>query len=121
MSIKTVIESGVVVNTVSKGGTLDDIMVCLEKHVNEWTDKQILWDLRKFTIKSLYTQSIHSFISKIGKMSQKRQGQRTAVLVNSETAYRMLKMFKSLAGKKIKAELFVFRKKTDAMKWLAEE
>ena len=121
MSISSVIESGVVLNSVDASDTFEDIFFFVGRHVDSWGESQVLWDLTLFDFESTHTHSIASLVSRGALMSQKCSGLKTAVIVCSDLGFGMMRMFQSMAEEKIQIEFGVFRTKPDALAWLSGE
>ncbi|MFC1554689.1 hypothetical protein ACFL7D_08660 [candidate division KSB1 bacterium] len=120
MSIYSVIEGNVVVNTVDENDTLNDIFDLISKNIDEWVGYKLLWDLSIFNFLKIDSDSIHSFIQKIAPLSEKHSGQKDAILAKTELGFGMMRMLQILAENKYKIEIKVFREKDEALKWLKE-
>lgn len=121
MSIKTVIESGVVVNTIDNGDKLEDIGLYIAQNICEWEKMPVLWDVENFRFETLDPEKIRTFIRKKALLSQKRSGLKTAILVENDLGYGMMRMFQVIAETNIKIKFGVFRTKDEAFEWINEE
>ena len=120
MSITSVIEAGVVFNSVEDDDTLEDIIDYIDHHVDAWGNRHILWDMTLFNFQSLDQHSIRSFKLSVEKISRKRTGLKTAILVNSDLGFGMTRMYETLVEEKNKEKSHIFKSKDQAFKWLSD-
>ncbi|MDP6634801.1 MAG: hypothetical protein QGG42_07885 [Phycisphaerae bacterium] len=118
MSITSVIERGVVVNTVEQVDTFGDIFDFIANHIDSWKENQVLWDIRRFDFESIDSRSIRSFLRTAASVSETRSGMKTAIFVDSDIGFGMMRMLQILAEANIPVELGVFRNKERAIAWL---
>jgi hypothetical protein len=120
MGITSSIEQNTIVNTAGSDVTLEEIFGYISRNIAAWTGKQILWDLRAFDFTSIDSQTIRSFLGPAAPLSETRRGLRTAILVESDVGFGMMRMLQILSEGKIQIELGVFRDRTEAFAWLAQ-
>ncbi len=124
MAITSVFESNIVVNTIEGSDTLDDILdfVSDSGRIDSWETRQVLWDVTLFDFPSIDSASVRSFVSRGTSLAaqEQRSGLKTAILVNSDLGFGMMRMLQILAEEHFKFELRVFRDRDLAVKWLEE-
>ena len=118
MSITSKNEAGVVINSVEDSDTLNDILDYVPQHIDTWGNRQILWDFTLLNFESIDEDSIRSMIRRGKLLSEKRPGLKSAILVNSDLGFGMMRMLGFLSFERLKFEIQVFRKKEKALQWL---
>lgn len=121
MAITNAIESDLVINAVEEGDTLSDIIEFVSNNIDSWGSRQVFWDATLLDFQSIDSASIQSFVKKGAPFSEKRAGLKTAILVDSDFAYGMMRMFQIIAEGRMKIEYGVFRDKESAIEWLRDE
>jgi len=119
MGITSSIEQDTIVNTADPEATLAEVFDYVSGNIASWADKQVFWDLRLFDFTSIDAQSIRSFLGPAAPLSETRRGLKTAILVDSDVGFGMMRMLQILSEGKIQIELGVFRDRTEAFAWLA--
>jgi hypothetical protein len=120
LSISSVNETGIIINSVEESDTLDDIIGYITQHVAEWSSHQVLWDLTLLDFNVINSESIRSLIQKGLSLSEKRTGLKTALLVDNDLGFGMMRMLQILSEERLKIEFGVFRGKDEALEWLNE-
>ena len=120
MSITTIIDADVVINSVGDSEAFEDILEYLAQNLGTWGNRQVLWDVTSFNFQSVGPQSIRSLISDGISLSEKRSGLKTAILVDSDLGYGMMRMLQILAEERFKTSLGLFRSKDQALEWLSD-
>jgi len=121
LSITSIYEAGVVINSVEDVDTLDDILDYVVQHVDAWGNSQVIWDMNLFNFQSICADSIHSFVSRAKPLSEKRPGIKNAIIVDSDLGFGMMRMLGMLSENNLKITINVFRSKDQALQWLNDE
>ncbi len=120
-NITTTSENGIMINRFSGKITAEDIMNYVRKNVDHWISKPLIWDFSKANFSEISTDEWRSILNKIGLLSMKRKGEKTALVSSKDLPFGMLRMFGILAEN---AELAIkfnsFRDIEEAKKWLKE-
>ena len=118
MSTTSVNESGVIINEAEEFDTVDDIIDFVAQHIHEWVNHQVLWDMTLFDFLSIDSQVISYIIRKAAPLSEKRSGLKTAILVESDLGFGMMRMLEMMGDEDIKMDIGVFRNRDEALNWL---
>ena len=121
MSITSTYEGSVVVNSVEDDDSLVDILDYASRHIDEWRKCQVIWDMTLLNFQELSGESIRSFILRGASFTKKRSGMKTALLVDSDLGFGMMRMLQIIAEDKVHVIFKVFRSKGQALQWLAED
>ncbi len=121
MSITSAHEAGVVINSVEACDTFNDVLEYASQNIDEWGNNQVLWDFHLFDFDSIDTIAIRSFVKRAKILSNKRPGLKTALIIDSDLGYGMLRMLQMLSEETFKFTINVFRNSEQALQWLAEE
>ena len=120
-NITTTQENVIIINRVSGKVTAEDIMNYVRKNVDHWIGKPLIWDFSKVNFSEISTYEWRSMVTKIGLLSMKKKGEKTAFVSSKDLPFGMLRMFEILAEN---AELAIkfnsFRDIEEAKKWLKE-
>ena len=112
--------SGIVINVAQKTDTLDDIIDYVSQHIESWVDCNIIWDATLLDWESISSQSIRALAQNVILLSNKRLGSKTAIFVDSDVGFGMMRMLQMLADEKNKITFRVFKTKNQALSWLNE-
>jgi len=120
MGIRTDIDGHVVTNTPEPGVTSEEIFLYAAAHIEDWEFKQVVWDLSHFDFMSVDARTLRLFVERAAKMSTKRKGRKTALVVQSEVGFGMMRMLQILAEDKVQVTFGVFRDLAGALRWVNE-
>lgn len=118
--IRINVEDRILTNIPSSDTTLNEILAHIAAHVDLWHDRNIIWDMRDFNFVSISIDKLEEFISSSQEHSQKREGFRTAILVNDELGFEKMTMFSKMALEHYHFQIKPFRELADARLWVAE-
>ena len=118
MAAFTRVEEEVVINTAKPGRSLFDIVQYVEAHIDEWVGKQVIWDLTLFNFSEHQQVDFSAYFGQIRKLTAKRAGLKTAMVVHSDSAYHKLQSFVSLIEGNLGIRLKLFKTIKDAQVWV---
>jgi len=118
MPVKTTFEDNFVVNTVDDEETITSIDQYFSINFEKWKNKNVLWDLRQMDFKNIHASDIRRFVENKVDTVQVRKGLKTALLVESDLAFGMMRMLNLLAEEKVGIIFGVFKEHDEAVKWL---
>ncbi len=121
MCITSIIELDVVINSVKESHTLQDIVDCVAKNVNEWTNTQVIWDMNAFNFTNVNQSDIRSLILQSMPFSKKRRGMKTGIFVSPDLGFGMMRMLQMLSDEQLETSIGVFRTKAQALEWANEK
>lgn len=84
MSITSNVKAGIVTNVLDYEDDLDDFLAYAAKHIDGWTDYQVLWDLTRLNFIAVTAESIRNLISNGREVATERSGLKTAFLIESD-------------------------------------
>ncbi len=120
MSILTKLENKIVINTTQGSDTFEDILSYISLRIDDWVGKNVIWDVNSLDFSKVKSQSIQPFILNGQLLSEKRKDLNTAIIVESDLGFGMMRMLQLLSEGQIRFKFGVFRSKSEAMKWLGE-
>jgi len=121
LSITSTCEADVVIISVKDDNKFESILDYMSTRIDEWGNSQVLWDMTLYNFQSIDSVSIRNFISRSKSFSNKRAGIKTAILVDSDLGFGMMRMLQLIADDKLQVVLNVFRNKEKALQWLDDE
>jgi len=118
MTTTQILTSNIAVITVEAGDKFNEIIHYTYENRQNWNHLNVLWDVTVlFESGESFTEEVYAAIELLADGSD-RKGRKTALLVDSDLAFGMARMFKTLVEKKLPAEISIFRSRQDAMSWL---
>ena len=118
-TITTKLENEIVINSVVDDITVDGLMSHTRENIENWIGKPVLWELSKANLGNISTEEWKGIIQKIGHLSQKRKGEKTAFVSSEDLPFGMLRMFEIMAeNEELAIHFQTFRDINEAKEWL---
>ena len=92
-NITNMLEDEIIINTVSGKVTVEQIMNYLKKNADHQIGKPVIWDFSKANFSKISTDEWRSILNKMGPLSKKRKGEKTAFVSLKDIPFGMLRMF----------------------------
>ena len=121
MRFETKIERGIVINRAGDQTSLPEVLAYVAQHGIEWHGRQVLWDVRRFPFETLNADGVRTMVQDGAQLSTGRAGLRTAILVESDLGFGMMRMLEMIADEILEFEIGVFRSEKTAVAWLEEQ
>jgi hypothetical protein len=123
MKINTTMpEDNVIINTIEGGVTFDEIIEYLAKNVDSFIGKPVIWDVGKADFSSVSSDEMRFFSQKIKSLSEKRHGEKTALVSAEDLPFGMMRVFQAFAElDSLEINFRNFRTIDEAKNWLIEE
>ena len=120
-NIEMTTDHSLVLNKVSSEATWSDITLHVAEYLAEWKGKYVLWDMNAFDFSSLSTEDFRSSIANLSVLSELRNGEKAAIVVEEDYGFGMMRMFEMMAELGgYKTEIEVFRTIEKAKAWFGE-
>jgi hypothetical protein len=117
--ITTAIEGEIVINSVVGPVKIHEIFEHLEKNIESWKQRPVIWDFDKADFSNMNTDIWKEFAQRIKPLTHIKAGEKTALFASKDLPFGMMRMFDILAQPlKFKIELRTFRSMEKAKKWL---
>ena len=111
-------DNEIVINNVVSDVTADEIVNYVRDNVEKWIGKPVLWDVSKSKISNIPPKEWIGIIDQLVQSSQRRNGQKTALVSSVDRNFGMLRMFEMSAENKLSIHLQTFRDLNLAKAWL---
>lgn len=116
-NIKTVIENNTIINSTTPEVIFKEVLLYISKNIESWKNNNVIWDLNNFCFETLTREDIQSYIFKSKTLSEKRAGQKTALVAESDLNYGMIRMWSLLGEYDYQFEIQAFRTLSEAEEW----
>ena len=120
--IFTAIEDQIVINSAIGEVKIDAIAEFVEKNIQTWIGKHVLWDLSRMDLSTTSSDEIMALTERMKFVSGKRKGEKTALVSPQDFAFGMSRMYESFAEiSSLEINVRTFRSIDEAKKWLLED
>ena len=120
--ITTTEEAGVIVNRAGSSVRLDDIADYIKQNIEDWADKDVIWDLTDFDSSYTTSDEVRGFVARMYSFGGARKGRKTAIIAPSDSGFGLMRMLESNAELwSYPVQFNVFRSREPADKWLAKD
>jgi len=118
MTTTQILDSHIVINTVEEGDHFDEVIDYVKANRQRWARHNVLWDVTVlFEAGESFSNEVQLSLGKLAD-GPDRKGRKTALLVGSDLAFGLARMFKMMARSTLSSEISIFRSKDEAMAWL---
>jgi hypothetical protein len=118
-AISTKVEDQIVINSIIDEITVDGVMHYVQENIEDWTGKPVLWEVSKASFGNISTKEWKKIPRNLGPLSEKRKGDKTALVASEDFPFGMLRMFEILAeNEKLAIQFKTFRDINKAKAWL---
>jgi len=115
-------EGTLIANTVTGEVELDTLAEFVERHIGEWADSPVLWDLSGVNLEQVSSAKLQAFTVAMATVADKRAGGRTAIYAPEDLQFGMMRVFEVFAENvAIPIDFCVFKTLEEARSWLAQE
>jgi hypothetical protein len=118
-AITTTLENQVIINSVTGEVSAEELINYVMENYEDWIGKPVLWEVSKASFGSISTEEWKSLPYRFASLSEKRRGEKTALVATEDYPFGMLRMFEILAeNEKLAIQFQTFRDINKAKAWL---
>jgi hypothetical protein len=120
-NITTTFDEDTIINIADGMTNFRDIAEYIKENVETWIGRPVIWDLSDMDFAKVTSAELAEFVRDFKSLSEKKRGEKTAVVAPEDLSYGMMRVFQVFAEMRALAiQLKVFRTIDEAKKWISE-